>query len=103
MVQMQSRGELMRQRQILIEMANSGSVEPGVVDQAQAAISRDISIFQAANALQAEEHKAGRMHLEAQRRLLEMVKSGEIETRVEAELVARILVSVLAGKRANDG
>ena len=51
---MRSRGSLMQQRELLLQMAESGSIDPETVSQAQAAISRDLAFFEAGAAVQEE-------------------------------------------------
>jgi hypothetical protein len=76
-----ARGDLIRQAELLPEMASD--LDPAVVEEVQAAIARDIALFEAA---------AGP---EAGAKLIEQFEAGEIEASPEAVEAARILVDLL--------
>jgi hypothetical protein len=79
-----ARDDLIQQAELLREAASA--LDPAVVEEVQAAIARDIALFEAA---------AGP---EAGFKLIEQFEAGEIEANPEAVEAARILVDLLLGE-----
>jgi hypothetical protein len=96
MAYMRGRGDLVRQAELLTEIARTNEVGAGTVVLAQAALELDIAFFEAVIALQAQglDNEA---RLEAERELVEQFEAGDIEISPETIEAARILVDLLLG------
>jgi hypothetical protein len=79
-----ARDHLLQQAELLREAAND--LDPAVVEEVQAAIARDMALFEAA------------ADPEAGFELIEQFEAGEIEANPEAVEAARILVDLLLGE-----